>query len=136
MYYQVSNSGTIKGIWEDSSPYIAQCIATGNINCDLNTELDNTDTIQQSQAILSFSDTFRQATQQEIEIIDITNSFNSIWSTFSPYYQAIFTPLQQIILTDLKNADFTSLQALSKDDTVPDNFKPFQAQLASLLKDS
>ena len=80
-YYQVSNQGIIKGIFEDSSLYISTCISSGNINCDLNTPLNNTDTIEQSQANLNIGDVFRQATDIEIQLFNLEAAFIAAWDT-------------------------------------------------------
>ena len=66
MYYQINENNVIEGKWEDTSPYIVQCLISGNINCDLSTELNKNHSMQQSQADLNIGDTFRQATQEEL----------------------------------------------------------------------
>ena len=132
-YYQVSNQGIIKGIFEDSSLYISTCISSGNINCDLNTPLNNTDTIEQSQANLNIGDVFRQATDIEIQLFNLEAAFIAAWDTYDLGARILYDPLKQKILEYIQINDLVSLRALAVSQYIPTELQIYQQQLAALL---
>lgn len=86
-------------------------------------------------------DGFRQATDTEISayqnkqsnIENLTDSFNTLWSSLSLYWQHDKTSIKNAILSYISVWDLTSLNHMANDITISDTEKPFQQQLKALL---
>jgi len=131
IYVDFDNSNNLLGFYDPdvnkSIPETAKVIDNDVYNSYLLNQINKTidpDTLQLIDKL---------PTQQQINTINLLDSFLNIWNTLSLYEQHSNDSIKLAILKYIYAWDLSSLQILANDATVPTDFQPFQQQLKALL---